>query len=60
MIVQPLPRGQPVELEFAGRRLEGTVADVRWDPSWANPRTEIVVDADGARITVGRGSVTPR
>ncbi|PCR89301.1 hypothetical protein [Natrinema ejinorense] len=60
MTVHPIDEGQPVELEFAGRRLEGVVDEVHWRPTFNNPRSEIVVDADGTTITTGRTSVRPR
>ena len=60
MTVQSISEGQPVEVRFAGRRLEGVVEDVRWQPSWNNFRSEIVVDADGTRIATGRANVQPR
>jgi|GEM_PF-2878489 hypothetical protein len=60
MTVQPISEGIPVELEFAGRHLEGVVDEVRWTPTWGEPRSEIVVDANGTTITTGRASVQPR
>ncbi|WP_137288850.1 hypothetical protein [Natronorubrum halophilum] len=60
MTVQPIDEGQPVEVRFAGRDVQGVVDDVRWTPTFNNPRSEIVVDADGTTITTGRASVRPR
>ena len=60
MTVHPISRGTPVELEFAGRHLEGVVEDVRFRPSWGKARSEIVVDADGTRIVTGRASILSR
>lgn len=60
MTIHPIDEGLPVELEFAGRRLEGVVDEVRWTPTWGEPRSEIVVDANGTTITTGRASVRPR
>lgn len=58
MTVHPTP-GMPVELEFAGRDVQGVVEDVRFRPSWGKARSEIVVDADGTTISVGRTNVRP-
>jgi len=58
MTVQPI-EGLPVEIRFAGRRLGGVVDEVRWTPTWGEPRSEIVVDADGTTITTGRANVRP-
>ncbi|WP_226479178.1 hypothetical protein [Natrinema amylolyticum] len=60
MTVHPIDEGVPVEVRFAGRRLEGVVDEVRWTPTWANQHSEIVVDADGTTISTGRASVRPR
>ncbi|GAB3669518.1 hypothetical protein [Halopiger thermotolerans] len=60
MTVFSINEGDDVELEFAGRRLEAVVQDVRWQPTWNNPHSEIVVDADGTTITTGRTNVHPR
>lgn len=60
MTVQPIAEGKSVEIRFAGRRLEGVVNEVRWTPTWANQRSEIVVDADGTTISTGRANVRPR
>ncbi|WP_436344512.1 hypothetical protein [Natronorubrum sp. FCH18a] len=57
MTVQSIAKGQPVEVRFAGRDVEGVVEDVRWHASWNNPRSEIVVDADGTTIATGRANV---
>ncbi|MFC6765997.1 hypothetical protein [Natrinema soli] len=60
MTVQPISEGQPVEICFAGRDVQGVVNEVRWTPTWANQRSEIVVDADGTTISTGRANVRPR
>ena len=60
MTVQSIDEGQPVEIRFAGRDVQGVVDEVRWTPSFNNPRSEIVVDADGTMITTGRASIRPR
>ncbi|WP_137288641.1 hypothetical protein [Natronorubrum halophilum] len=60
MTVHPFTEGQPVEIRFAGRDVLGVVKDVRWSASFNNPRSEIVVDADGTTISTGRASVRPR
>ncbi|WP_435552769.1 hypothetical protein [Natrinema sp. CGMCC1.2065] len=59
MTVHPIEPGLPVEVRFAGRRLEGVVDEVRWQPTWGEPRSEIVVDANGTTITTGRASIQP-
>ena len=60
MTVQSIDEGQPVEVRFAGRAVQGVVDDVRWTPTWANQRSEIVVDADGTTISTGRANIRPR
>ncbi|SEW10493.1 hypothetical protein [Natrinema salifodinae] len=60
MTGQPIDEGIPVEVRFAGRRLEGVVDEVRWTPTFNDPHSEIVVDADGTMITTGRASIQPR
>lgn len=60
MTVQSIDEGQPVEVRFAGRDIQGVVDEVRWTPTWNNPRSKIVVDANGTTITTGRASVRPR
>ncbi|MFC6765415.1 hypothetical protein [Natrinema soli] len=57
MTVQPIDEELPVEDRFAGRDIQGVVDDVRWTPTWANQRSEIVVDANGTTISTGRANV---
>ncbi|WP_265110921.1 hypothetical protein [Halosolutus halophilus] len=57
MTVHSIDEGQPVEVRFAGRDVQGVVDEVRWRPSWNQPIEEIVVDADGTRIATGRANV---
>ncbi|WP_226041584.1 hypothetical protein [Natrinema sp. DC36] len=60
MTVQPIEENQPVEIRFAGREVQGVVDEVRWTPTWGEPRSEIVIDADGTTISTGRANVRPR
>lgn len=57
MTIHDLERGQPVELHFAGRDVQGVIEDIRWTPSFNAPREEIVVDADGTMISTGRTNI---
>ncbi|QLG47908.1 hypothetical protein [Natrinema halophilum] len=60
MTVQSIAEGQPVEIRFAGRDVQGVVDEIRWSPSFSNTHPEIVVDADGTTITTGQPNVRPR